>query len=363
MIAVLQPGPLTGRVTAPPSKSMAHRAVLAAGLARGMSRIRNLEYSQDVQATLNAVRQLGAKVQVREHWADIEGRGGFATLRGPIDCGESGSTLRFLIPVCSLTGQQVRFCGRGRLMQRPQGPYAEIFAGQGRMFCQNESGILIKGSLRPGEYRLAGDVSSQFISGLLFALPLMLGDSAITITPPFESRSYVDLTLAALADFGPGMSKEEWAELTPEEVRLWDERISHDGGFTQSLFDFYSRPLSDKIWEAQRYAIRRIADRESCVLVGRNADYILREFEHVLRVFIYADRDWRICHMESLMPDVSRLEIEADTRSVDRARRSYCMKYTGQTYGYAGNYDLTVNTGSLGFDKAAELVCSAAEMI
>ena len=152
-------------------------------------------------------------------------------------------------------------------------------------------------------------------------------------------------------------------ELTPEEVRLWDERISHDGGFTQSLFDFYSRPLSDKIWEAQRYAIRRIADRESCVLVGRNADYILREFEHVLRVFIYADRDWRICHMESLMLDVSRLEIEADTRSVDRARRSYCMKYTGQTYGYAGNYDLTVNTGSLGFDKAAELVCSAAEMI
>ena len=156
---------------------------------------------------------------------------------------------------------------------------------------------------------------------------------------------------------------EESPELTPEEVRLWDERISHDGGFTQSLFDFYSRPLSDKIWEAQRYAIRRIADRESCVLVGRNADYILREFEHVLRVFIYADRDWRICHMESLMPDVSRLEIEADTRSVDRARRSYCMKYTGQTYGYAGNYDLTVNTGSLGFDKAAELVCSAAEMI
>ena len=202
MIAVLQPGKPAGRVTAPPSKSMAHRAVLAAGLARGLSRVRNLEYSQDVLATLNAVRQLGARVEIRENWADIEGRGGFATLRAPIDCGESGSTLRFLIPVCSLTGQQVRFCGRGRLMQRPQGPYAEIFEQQGRMFCQNETGILIKGGLRPGEYRLAGDVSSQFISGLLFALPLMMGDSSITITPPFESRSYVNLTLAALADFG-----------------------------------------------------------------------------------------------------------------------------------------------------------------
>lgn len=156
---------------------------------------------------------------------------------------------------------------------------------------------------------------------------------------------------------------EESPELTPEEVHLWDERISHDRGFTQSLFDFYSRPLSDKIWEAQRYAIRRIADRESCVLVGRNADYILREFDHVLKVFIYADREWRIRHMASLMPDVSRTEIEADTRSVDRARRSYCMKYTGQSYGNAGSYDLTINTGSLGFDKAVELICSAAEGI
>ena len=213
MIAVIQPGPVQGRVAAPPSKSLAHRAVLAAGLARGLSRIRNLEYSQDVRATLNAVRQLGAKVDCRPGWADVEGRGGFATLRGPIDCGESGSTLRFLIPVCSLTGQEVRFCGRGRLMQRPQGPYAEIFARQGRLFCQDERGILLKGRLAPGDYRLAGDVSSQFISGLLFALPLMLADSTIAIAPPFESRSYVELTLAALAHFGV-----EARFLPPEEL-------------------------------------------------------------------------------------------------------------------------------------------------
>ena len=156
---------------------------------------------------------------------------------------------------------------------------------------------------------------------------------------------------------------EEAPGLRPEDVRRWDERISYDGGFTQSLFDFYSRPLSDRIWEAQKFAIRRIADRESCVLVGRNADYILREFDHVLKVFIYADRDWRVRHMEALMPACSGAEIEADTRSVDKARRSYCMKYTGQTYGYAGNYDLTINTGTLGFDKAVELVVSAAEKI
>lgn len=156
---------------------------------------------------------------------------------------------------------------------------------------------------------------------------------------------------------------EEAPGLTPEEVRCWDERISYDGGFTQSLFNFYARPSSDRIWEAQRYAIRRIADRESCVLVGRNADYILREFDHVLKVFIYADREWRIRHMESLMPESSRAEIEADIRSVDKARRNYCMKYTGQTYGDAGNYDLAVNTGTLGFEKAVELVVSAAEKI
>lgn len=156
---------------------------------------------------------------------------------------------------------------------------------------------------------------------------------------------------------------EESSHLTAEEIRKWDEKVPHNIGLTQSLFDFYSRPLSEQIWDAQRDAIRKIADQESCVIVGRNADYILREFDHVLKVFIYADKEWRIEHMRSLMPQSSRAEIEADTTSVDKARHNSCMKYTGQPYGFVGNYDLALNTGRLGFEKAVELIVKAAENI
>ena len=90
-----------------------------------------------------------------------------------------------------------------------------------------------------------------------------------------------------------GRTAKASAHLTPEQVRRWDERVPHEFGFTQSLFNFYERPLSEELWDAQVRAIREIADKESCVIVGRNADYILREFDHCLRVFVHADRNWR----------------------------------------------------------------------
>jgi len=167
MLATIHPGPIGGTVTVPPSKSIAHRTVLAAGLAKGLSRIYNLDPSQDIAATLAAVRAFGAKVKLTGQHADVEGRGGFATILRPVDCGESGSTLRFLVPVLSLTGQQVEFTGRGRLFQRPMEVYRDIFAAQGLLFSQSEKGLVIRGRLAPGDYRVRGDVSSQFITGLL----------------------------------------------------------------------------------------------------------------------------------------------------------------------------------------------------
>lgn len=156
---------------------------------------------------------------------------------------------------------------------------------------------------------------------------------------------------------------EESGILTPEEVRVWDEKVPRDVGLAQSLFSFYSRPLSEKLWDAQRDAIRKLADRESCVIVGRNADYILREFDHVLKVFIYADFDWRVSHMVEMMPEMTRAQIEEQTIAIDKARHNYCTKYTGQPYGKAENFDLTINTGKLGLDKAVDLILSATEVI
>ena len=196
---------LGGAATVPPSKSAAHRAVVCAALADGVSRITNIEYSQDIRATLGAAAQLGAKIREEERAVTITGRGsasGFATVTRPVFCNESGSTLRFMIPLFSLTAQKVRFTGAGRLFDRPQAVYQMLFDRQGLRFEQAVDGITVFGRLRPGGFTLPGDVSSQFISGLLFAAPLMESESTIEVLPPYESRSYVDLTIGAMQQFG-----------------------------------------------------------------------------------------------------------------------------------------------------------------
>lgn len=153
------------------------------------------------------------------------------------------------------------------------------------------------------------------------------------------------------------------AHLTPEQVRQWDERVPKEFGFTQSLFNFYSKPLGEELWNAQVHAIRELADKESCVIVGRNADYILKEYDHCLRVFVHADRSWRLLLMRQEMPDTPWNVLESDMDTADRARRVYCEKMTGRTYGDSRNYDLTLCTSTLGLEKAYQLLKQAAEMI
>ncbi len=192
-----------GAVTVPPSKSMAHRSFLAAALASGTTTITNVAYSMDMEATLGAVEQFGAKIVRHKDSVEITGNGGiFAAPTTDVNCVESGSTLRFLIPLFTLCGCDVTFVGQGRLMQRPQEIYQQLFAEKGVSFVQTENKITVNGALTAGDYTLNGGVSSQFITGLLYTLPLLNADSTITITPPFESRSYVNLTIQVLADFG-----------------------------------------------------------------------------------------------------------------------------------------------------------------
>ena len=193
---------VAGRIAAPPSKSMAHRAVLCAALAKGTSHLHHLAFSKDISATLGAAGRLCARVTTGENDAVVEGLGRFLPVDAPVDCCESGSTLRFLIPLASLTGQEVTFTGRGRLMERPQSVYKMLYQQQGLRFEQGADRLTVEGALTPGEYELAGNVSSQFISGLLFALPLLDGDSTLHLIPPVESRSYIDMTRAVQAAFG-----------------------------------------------------------------------------------------------------------------------------------------------------------------
>lgn len=200
---------LTGRwrggcVAAPPSKSMAHRALICAALAEGESRIENIAHSKDIDATAGALRSFGAHIAFSgDGAAVVQGTGGRVhTPKEPVWCCESGSTLRFLIPLGALCGAPVRFCGAGRLFQRPQTVYEQLFRQKDIAFSQTADGVCVDGRLSADEFCVDGGVSSQFISGLALAAPLLGADSVIRVRPPFESRSYVQLTRSAMAAFG-----------------------------------------------------------------------------------------------------------------------------------------------------------------
>ena len=206
----IEPRRLSGSVTPPPSKSLAHRLIIAAALADGVSTVENTAMSQDIQATLRCAEALGCSwEQPQEGTLVIRGSGGKRrTGELPhLDCGESGSTLRFFIPIAlALAGGGV-FTGRGRLMERPQSPYADLFPEKGIFWEQKDGVLTVRGSLTAGEYRLPGNVSSQFFTGLLFALPLIPGNSVIRSTTELESRDYIDMTIEAMRRAGVSVAE------------------------------------------------------------------------------------------------------------------------------------------------------------
>lgn len=207
MQATVCPGVPNGTVSVPPSKSMAHRAIIMASLANGRSVIENIILSEDMRATIGAMKALGAGIMLMGSSLTIDGiGGGYRDEVATLDCAESGSTLRFLIPLCSATRKYTTFTGRGRLLDRPQSVYRQIFNECGVCFTHNADEITVAGGLKSGEFTVQGDVSSQFITGLLLVLPLLKGNSTVRIIPPFESRSYVELTLQTMAVFGVNAS-------------------------------------------------------------------------------------------------------------------------------------------------------------
>lgn len=195
-------GRAAGHVTAPPSKSMAHRLLICAGLSAGVSRIRGISRSEDIAATVDCLTALGAQITITDDTATVRGGDPAAAAAARLPCRESGSTLRFLIPLALLGHRPVTFTGSETLLHRPLGVYAALCAERSLTFRQEADTLTVCGTLTAGEFRVPGNISSQFISGLLFALPLQNGDSIIRITSPVESRSYIDLTMAALKIFG-----------------------------------------------------------------------------------------------------------------------------------------------------------------
>ncbi len=198
----------SGQIEAPPSKSYAHRFLIGAALAKGKSKIDGISDSADMEATLNALRALGVKFEKNGDSVSVFG-GNFDKSFGAFNCFESGSTLRFFIPIALALGNGGVFVGTEKLMSRGISVYEEIFKNQFIEIEKSQEKLTFKGKLKPSTFYMRGDISSQFITGMLFALPCLNGDSKIVITTELQSESYVNITLDALCRFGIKIERKE----------------------------------------------------------------------------------------------------------------------------------------------------------
>ncbi len=249
----LTPSKLIGRVSAPSSKSFSHRTLIAAALAGGVSEIANISPSADIDATVGALTALGAKIFREGNSYTVIGIKTPAA-NAVIDCRESGSTMRFIIPIAAALGCSCEFHGSGRLPERPITPYIRELGKNGTVINKTD-GVMpftVNGKLRGGDYLLEGDISSQFISGLLFALPLCSESSVIRLASKPESKPYIDMTLQTLSDFGITIDESTDKSGFPVYRIRGGQKYRHaeltvEGDYSQAAFYFAANALGSEI--------------------------------------------------------------------------------------------------------------------
>ena len=248
---IIKADKLVGELSPPPSKSVLHRYIIASSLAKGISKIENISFSEDIIATIEAMKKLGAKIEQKENYLLIDGSDTFKNLNDniEIDCNESGSTLRFLFPLSIVKENKVLFKGRGKLFKRPMTPYFENFEKYKIKYSYiNENEILLEGKLKAGIYEIDGNISSQFITGLLFSLPLLEGESKIIVNGKLESSNYIDISLDCLSKFGIKIINNSYQEFIIEgnqSYKVGNYRTEAD--YSQAAFFLVANAIGSKI--------------------------------------------------------------------------------------------------------------------
>ena len=251
MNLMIEPSQLQGTVIPPSSKSQTHRLLLAAALAEGESTIENVSFSQDVEATLRCLEALGAAWErTEEQTVRVTGLAGAAADGGALplfDCGESGTTLRLVMPVAlAITGGGV-FKGRGRLLERPLGPYRDLFTQKGIAWEEGADTVTLRGRLESGDFAMPGHVSSQFFSGLMMALPLLEGESLVKAVTPLESAGYLNMTRDVLEQFGVGVRFEKGDYRIPGGQRYRTHSCAVEGDWSQAAFWYAANALGSDL--------------------------------------------------------------------------------------------------------------------
>ncbi len=244
----IQPHKLMGTVSIPSSKSMAHRMLICAALSKGVSQISGISFSKDIEATIAVMQALGAKFDRNGNTVSVTGiQERPATALA--DCCESGSTLRFLIPVAAALGTETTFTGQGRLPQRPITPYLRELSQKGIDFhnYRNTMPFTISGQLQNGKFELEGDISSQFVTGLLLALPLLREDSEISLTSTLESRPYADMTTNCMEKFGISVKEFETGWHIFGSQHYHAKNLHVEGDFSQAAFFYVANAIGNQI--------------------------------------------------------------------------------------------------------------------
>lgn len=249
MSLLIKPSFLKGKIKIPPSKSLSHRAIICASLCMEKeSKISNIVFSDDIEATIEGMKTLGAEINKADDFILVKSKNIISNKT--INCNESGSTLRFLIPLSLVLTNDCTFTGRGRLIDRPLNVYYEIFKKQNIKYETNEGKLplRIKGNLPSGSYEIPGNVSSQFITGLFFALPLLKGDSDVKITDSLESKNYIDLTLDIMKKFNIYIEKVDehnYFIRGNQKYKAFDYKV--EGDFSQAAFFLAANVLGSNI--------------------------------------------------------------------------------------------------------------------
>lgn len=237
-----------GTVNVPPSKSDVHRAIICAAMANGVSRISPVALSNDIKATIGCIKALGADAVLENNVLTVDGTNMYKNKTALLDCGESGSTLRFFIPIAAVGNVNATFVGKGKLPQRPIGIFTEALPKAGTT-CKTEGGLPleIKGQLKSGIFEIPGNVSSQFITGLLLALPILEGDSEIVLTSPLESVGYIAMTIRTMKQFGVNIQATEKGWHIKGGQTYKSCNYTTDGDWSQAAFFMVLGAVSGKV--------------------------------------------------------------------------------------------------------------------
>ena len=232
----IYPSKISGRVKVPSSKSVVHRALIASSLSNKESIISNVDFNEDIYATIAALKVLGAKITTSDNTIEVIGLNLNNKLDVvEIDANESGSTLRFIIPLASYLANKVIISGSERLMERPLNIYQDLYIDEGLIFKDGAKKEII-GSLSGGHYQIDGSVSSQFLSGLMFLLPIIVQDSKIEVLPPFESKPYVDLTIETLKKYNINITSKGDTYFIKGGQSYLPYNLSAEGDYSQAAF-------------------------------------------------------------------------------------------------------------------------------